>query len=144
VEPDLPQEGVEMKTISFSEFKRLSTRDIEGSECLKVTTDGTLVFYAVVKPQGEMRNRIEAICSQIDAGMGTVPEVDSTPLYKLINNYRNGNVADPREARKSLLAMGVLEKVLDGQADFVLDSEQALETAISEIDSGSIAETVSA
>jgi len=56
-----------MEEISWSELKRASAAQIKEGECLKVTSDGEMVFYVIVKPEGEMRLRIEAICSQIDA-----------------------------------------------------------------------------
>jgi predicted GNAT family acetyltransferase len=70
VGPHLCSQGACVKDISLSEFKLLKMGDILDSQCLRVTGDGDIVFYAVVKPQGPMVARIEGVCSQIDAGRG--------------------------------------------------------------------------
>ena len=59
-----------MKEISWSELKKLSLTQIKEGECLKVTGDGELAFYAVIKPEGEMRIRVEGVASQIDSSRG--------------------------------------------------------------------------
>ena len=59
-----------MKNISFTDFKKMPVKDIKEGQCLKVTGDGEMVFYVVIKPESVMRDRIEALCSMIDASRG--------------------------------------------------------------------------
>lgn len=59
-----------MKEISWTELKKVALSEIKSGQCLKVTGDGEMAFYIIAKPEGEMRNRIEAIASQIDASKG--------------------------------------------------------------------------
>jgi hypothetical protein len=59
-----------MKEIAFTEFKKKSVSEIKEGECLKVTGDGSPVFYVVVNPQQLMKDRVEGICSMIDASRG--------------------------------------------------------------------------
>ena len=59
-----------MKEISWSELKKATLSQIKEGQCLKVTGDGEMVFYVVIKPESVMRDRIEALCSQIDSSRG--------------------------------------------------------------------------
>ncbi len=59
-----------MKEITWTELKQKTLQSIKEGQCLEVTGDGAMAFYVVVKPEGEMRIRIEAILSQIDASRG--------------------------------------------------------------------------
>ncbi len=59
-----------MKEITITELKKLTAQEIGQSECLKVLSDGETIAYVVVKPEGEMRIRVEGIISQIDASRG--------------------------------------------------------------------------
>jgi hypothetical protein len=59
-----------MKTISLTELKKQKAEDLKKSECLKVTSDGETIFYAVIKPEGAMRDRIESNCDLIDKSRG--------------------------------------------------------------------------
>ena len=56
-----------MKEVSWTQLKQQTLNEIKSGECLKVTGDGEMVFYVVVRPEGEMRYRVEGICSQIGA-----------------------------------------------------------------------------
>ena len=56
-----------METISWSDLKKLKLESVKAGQCLKVTGDGEVAFYAVINPQQAMRDRVESICSQIDA-----------------------------------------------------------------------------
>ncbi len=59
-----------MKEIKYGAFKLLNARDIVKGQCLKLMSDGEMVGYVVVNPEGAMVPRIEGICSQIDASKG--------------------------------------------------------------------------
>tara|TARA_Y100000310_G_C20569590_1_gene757304 strand:+ start:416 stop:610 length:195 start_codon:yes stop_codon:yes gene_type:complete len=59
-----------MKTVAWSELARGGMDAVKSGECLRVTGDGLLLGYFVVQPDGGMRQKIEALCSQIDAGKG--------------------------------------------------------------------------
>ena len=59
-----------MKELGWSIVKQMNAVDLERGECIKVTKDGTMVFYIVIKPESVMRDRIEALCSMIDASKG--------------------------------------------------------------------------
>lgn len=59
-----------MKEIKLSELKQLKTEALKSSPCLKVTSDGEVIFYAIVQPEGLMKDRIEGFASMIDAGRG--------------------------------------------------------------------------
>ncbi|MCJ7743302.1 MAG: hypothetical protein MUO99_01910 [Dehalococcoidales bacterium] len=59
-----------MKEITWAELKELPLSEIKEGQCLKVTGDGEMSFYVIVKPEGEMRIRIEGIISQIDSSRG--------------------------------------------------------------------------
>ena len=106
-----------MLEITFTDLKKMNMGDMQAGECIKVSGLGwnSPAMYVIPKAESEMKIRIEAICSQIDAGAGTVPDdVGATPLSDLIDNYRNGVVADPEEVRETLLALGATEGQLDG------------------------------
>lgn len=57
-----------MKEVGFSEFKKASLQKIVERQSVIVTGDGELAFVAIVLPQQEMRTRIIALASQIEAG----------------------------------------------------------------------------
>ena len=57
-----------MKEISWTELKQKTLQSIK--ECLKVTGDGEMAFYVIVKPEAEMKTKVEVIASQIDASRG--------------------------------------------------------------------------
>jgi hypothetical protein len=59
-----------VKEISWTRLKQNSLENIKEGECLRVTGDGEVAFYAVVRPVGMMPAKIEALCSQIDASKG--------------------------------------------------------------------------
>ena len=59
-----------MKEITLTEFKRLSMPEVLAGPCLKVTANMEALGYFIVNPQGIMRDRVEGICGQIDAGRG--------------------------------------------------------------------------
>lgn len=59
-----------MKEVSWSNLKLLKLEDVKAGECLKVTGDNEMAFYVIVKPEAEMKTKIEVICSQIDASRG--------------------------------------------------------------------------
>ncbi len=59
-----------MKEENWSKFKLKKASEIKTCQCIKVISDGELLFYAVIKPEGEMKNRIEGMCSLIDASRG--------------------------------------------------------------------------
>ena len=68
---NLSQEGEGiLKEISWSELKAKKISEIKEGECLKVTGDGEMAFYLVVKPQGGMIARVEGIIGMIDASRG--------------------------------------------------------------------------
>lgn len=62
-----------MKEVSFSEFKNASLDRIRERQSVIVTGDGEFVFVAIVLPQQEMRTRIVALASQIEAGRDHEP-----------------------------------------------------------------------
>lgn len=59
-----------MKEITFSELKKKKVSEIEAGSCLKVTANCEVIFYAVIKPEQVMKDRVEGICGAIDAGRG--------------------------------------------------------------------------
>lgn len=59
-----------MKDISVSKLKQMSAKEIKESGCLELKADGEHVAYVIVGTEGEMKTRIEATASQIDAGRG--------------------------------------------------------------------------
>ena len=59
-----------MKSMTFTELKKQKAEDLKNGECLKVTSDGGTVFYAVINPEGDMRTRIEGNCDLIDKSRG--------------------------------------------------------------------------
>ena len=59
-----------MKTISWTDLKKKLLVEIKEGSCLKVTGDGETAFYVIVRPEGLMMNKIEGLCSQIDASRG--------------------------------------------------------------------------
>jgi hypothetical protein len=92
-----------MNEISWTNLKSQTLTAIENGPCLRVTGDGDAVFYIVVKPQGEMRFRAEAMCSQIDASRGhdakprlTIAELQAIPVSREDANYRP-MTAQPKE-----------------------------------------------
>jgi hypothetical protein len=62
--------GGNMQAVTISAFKAMSSEEVKAGQCLKVTSDGEMAYYVIVKPVGEMTARIEAIASQIDASRG--------------------------------------------------------------------------
>ena len=63
----------ELKEVSWSEFKKASLEKIVERESVIVTGDGDFAFVAIVLPQQEMRTRIVAVASQIEAGRDHEP-----------------------------------------------------------------------
>jgi hypothetical protein len=59
-----------MKDISISRLKKMLAEEIRESGCFELTADSQHVAYVIVGTEGEMKTRIEAIASQIDAGRG--------------------------------------------------------------------------
>lgn len=59
-----------MQNIAWSKFIRLTAKQVAEGACLRVTSDGETVFYAVIQPQQAMQTRVEGTCSQIDASRG--------------------------------------------------------------------------
>lgn len=59
-----------MKEISWTQLKRLTLKEIKEGECLKVTGDGQLAFYAVIRPEQVMQDRVQGLCGMIDASRG--------------------------------------------------------------------------
>jgi hypothetical protein len=59
-----------MKEISWTELKGMKLSDIKEGECLRVTGDGTMVFYAIINPQQVMKDHVEGVCQTIDASRG--------------------------------------------------------------------------
>lgn len=59
-----------MKEISWTNLKRLNLSEIREGECLKVTGEGEMVFYVVVKPEEVMQDRVQGLCGMIDASRG--------------------------------------------------------------------------
>ena len=57
-----------MKEVGWSKVKLMNAKDMQ--ECLKVTSDGQIVFYIVINPQQLMRDRIEGLCGIIDSSRG--------------------------------------------------------------------------
>lgn len=58
------------KEINWTELKTSKVHEIEKGPCLKISADGQVVGYLVIKPEGEMANKIESLCSLIDASKG--------------------------------------------------------------------------
>jgi len=90
-----------MKQVSWSKMRLMTLGEILEGECLRVTADGEMAVYLVIKPEGEMQYRIEGICAQIDAsrmGKGRGEVLVPTSLAELKANLDAGNVAgDDRE-----------------------------------------------
>ena len=59
-----------MKEITWTEFKLKKLSEIKAGECLKITGDGEMVFYAVIHPEQLMLSKIEGLCGQINASRG--------------------------------------------------------------------------
>jgi hypothetical protein len=62
-----------MKEISLTKLKAMKLSEILAGKCIKVTGHGwkgEQPLYIIPRPEGEMRARIEGICSQINAGRG--------------------------------------------------------------------------
>ncbi len=59
-----------MKQISITQFKQMTVAEIKRGGCRELVKDGEPVALVIVGAQGEMRNRIEGVASQIDAGRG--------------------------------------------------------------------------
>lgn len=59
-----------MKQIAITKFKQMTVEEIKKGVCFELVSDGEPVAYVIVGVQGEMRNRVEGIASQIDAGRG--------------------------------------------------------------------------
>lgn len=57
-----------MKEITWTKIKLSNARDIKEGPCLKIIADGETVGYLILNPQGVMRDRVEGLASQIDAG----------------------------------------------------------------------------
>ena len=57
-----------MKQGTYLEFKTAGLDRIKKRQCVIVTGDGEFAFVAIVLPQQEMRTRIVALASQIEAG----------------------------------------------------------------------------
>ena len=63
-----------MKQITISEFLDMGDADIAASPCVEVLSDadddgngGELLFAAMIQPEGNMRDRLDGIASQIDS-----------------------------------------------------------------------------
>jgi hypothetical protein len=64
-----------MKQITISEFLDMGDTDIAASPCVEVLSDadddgnggGELLFAAMIQPEGNMRDRLVGIASQIDS-----------------------------------------------------------------------------
>ncbi len=61
-----------MRDITLSKFRMMSVPDIKGSECFRVMGEDGMLFYVIIRPEGLMRDRIEGLCSQIDASRNRV------------------------------------------------------------------------
>lgn len=59
-----------MKAITWAQLKIKPVGDLVKGECYKITTVGPQSLYLIVNPQQVMRDRVEAICRQIDASRG--------------------------------------------------------------------------
>jgi len=59
-----------MKTISLTDFRKLKAEEVKKGECRKVTSDGEMIFYAVINPEQVMRDRVEGLCDLIDKSRG--------------------------------------------------------------------------
>lgn len=60
-----------METISLDDFKNLKPAAILRGPCLNVSNGkGIFLFTVIVHPEGGMKERVEAFCSQIDASRG--------------------------------------------------------------------------
>ena len=68
-----------METITWNEFKKLSSEELVGGPCLNITVYGKPVFKLVINPQQGMIDKIDALCSLIDAGRGNPKLLDEAP-----------------------------------------------------------------
>jgi hypothetical protein len=58
-----------MKEVDLDQLSKLSWANASNSQCFKVIdSNGETALIAVTRPMEAMKVRIEAICSQIDAG----------------------------------------------------------------------------
>jgi hypothetical protein len=70
-----------MQTIALDQLSELNWADASDSQCFKVLDpDGNIAMIAVTRPMEAMKFRIEAICSQIDAGRDRPPLDTKTPI----------------------------------------------------------------
>jgi hypothetical protein len=59
-----------MESISWNDFKKLSSEQLLDGPCLNITVYGKSTFRLVISPQQAMADKIDALCSQIDSGRG--------------------------------------------------------------------------
>jgi antitoxin (DNA-binding transcriptional repressor) of toxin-antitoxin stability system len=59
-----------LKTITLSEFRKLKAEEIKTGPSIEITSDGTPVGVLIVGAVSGMRDRVNGIASQIDAGRG--------------------------------------------------------------------------
>lgn len=59
-----------MKSISFTDLKKKTTKEIKEGGCLNVTADGETIGILVVGAQEGMLDKIQGLSSQIDLGRG--------------------------------------------------------------------------
>lgn len=60
-----------MKEIAWSKLRLMNLSQIKAGECLKVTGDGELAFYLIIKPElwdYRIKNTIESLCNEISRG----------------------------------------------------------------------------
>lgn len=113
-----------MEELNWSAFKRLSVDKIRERQSFRVTSDGVFLFSATVFLDKDVEEDINVIkiidwprdhwnsTREDDPAVNIVPDGEGTPMGVLIDNYLNGSVADPKEAREYLLTQGVPESAL--------------------------------
>ena len=70
-----------MQTVALDQLSKLNWAGASDSQCFKVLDpDGNIAMIAVTRPMEAMKFRIEAICSQIDAGRECPPLDTKTPI----------------------------------------------------------------
>ena len=69
-----------MEAISWNDFKKLSSEQLLQGPCLTITVYGKPAFRLVINPQQGMTDKIDGLCSLIDAGRGNPKLLNEVPF----------------------------------------------------------------
>lgn len=59
-----------MKTMSLTEFKKLTAQEIKESPCIELTSNCEHIAFIVIGSDGSMKERIRGMSGLIDSGRG--------------------------------------------------------------------------